>query len=75
MIIKILKTKTFLEYLQIRENLLGDLEEYEIIQKESPTYDQKQIEKINQIKIMLALPEDLENGKIGFEIIDSNIYY
>ena len=74
-VIKILETRTLLEYMKIREELLGEIEEFEKIQLKSPSCDQIQIEKIYQIKIMLALPEDIENGKFDFDIIDSNYFY
>lgn len=72
---KILKTKTFHEYLIIREEILVELFEYEAIINDSPFIDQNRLDKIFDLKIMLALPEDIEAGKFSENIIENNYYF
>lgn len=72
---KILQSKTYYEYLIIREEVLAELNEYEIIIENSPLIDPNRFEKINDLKIMLALPEDIEEGRFGADIIESNSFF
>lgn len=72
---KILQSKTYYEYLMIREEILAELYEYETIIDNSPLIDQNRFDKILDLKIMLALPEDIEEGRFGADIIESNYYF
>mgnify|MGYP001091910748 CR=1 FL=1 len=74
-IAKILQSKTYYEYLIIRKEVLAELYEYEIIIEKSPLIDQNRFDKINDLEIMLELPEDIEEGRFGADIMESNYFF
>lgn len=76
---KLLNCKTEFEYLQIREEIIAELNIY-IEKLEDMPINEKDLKnihlKINNLQIMLALPDEIESGKNEKNIsIKQSIYY
>lgn len=72
---KILQSKIYYEYLLISEEILAELYEYETIIDDAPLIGQNSFDNIYDLKIMLSLPEDIEEGRFDPDIMENNYYF